>query len=182
MTLRLDAEARAKLRELEAAKRAIQRPLKDAARQERKALQKARPKRERRVEHENAKPNRGREVDKTYRAWVRQLGCVAGLVRPRECSGATEAAHLRFSDAAAGRLNPGMGRKSDDSWVTPLCHHHHQCDQHKRSERAFWSDLGVDVNALCRDLREAYPDIEAAKAVLRTHARRITSLSVGSDS
>lgn len=170
--IQLSSDDRRKRDELKRELRALERPAKEAQRAERKANTRAKPKREQRITHDTGKQDRGREVDKVYRGWIRQLPCVAGLAQSGGCCGMIEAAHLRFSDAAAGRTNPGVGRKSDDLWVTPLCHHHHQGDQHTRSERAFWADLGIDVNALCRDLRAAYPDTQAAVAILRQHARR----------
>jgi hypothetical protein len=42
-------------------------------------------------------------------------------------------------------VNPGMQRKNHDRHCNPLCHFHHQHDQHKRAERSFWSALGKDA-------------------------------------
>lgn len=100
------------------------------------------------------KADRGRVIDKPYRAWIRRQPCAVG---PVGCEGPMEAAHLRFSDFAAGRVNPGLQRKSDDDkWLVPLCRHHHQGDQHKRNERAFWTAHGIEPNALATQLRATY--------------------------
>lgn len=117
------------------------------------------------------KEARGRLVDRIYRAWVRRLPCIAGLVKGG-CSGPIEAAHLRFSDFAAGRANPGMQRKSDDTWCLPLCRHHHQSDQHKRSERGFWADLGIDPNALAKALHDAFGRDHDGLSVIRQFTRK----------
>jgi hypothetical protein len=117
------------------------------------------------------KADRGRFRDNTYLAWVRRLPCVAGLVQGG-CSGPVEAAHLRFSDVNAGRINPGMGRKSGDDWTTPLCNGHHQHDQHLKNERAFWSGLDIDVNALCRALFAAYRSNQDGAAAVSTFIRK----------
>lgn len=101
----------------------------------------------------SAKPNRGREVDKGYLAWLRRLPCVAGLVEGG-CEGPVEAAHLRFG--TPDRPNPGLGRKNHDRHCTPLCRKHHQHDQHTGSERAFWTRLGVEPADLTEALYASY--------------------------
>jgi hypothetical protein len=108
-----------------------------------------------RVTHENAKPDRGRVRDKVYLAHVRRKPCTVG---PDGCEGAVEAAHLRFSDFAAGRINPGKSRKSDDCWALPLCQKHHR-EQHATSERRWWEGKGIDPNAAAMELRAAFDAI-----------------------
>ena len=95
-----------------------------------------------RVQHVNAKPDRGRERDPLFLAYLRRQPCEASHLG--DCDGRIEAAHIRYSDGP-GRCNPGMGRKNHDRHANPLCHHHHQHDQHKRRERAFWASLGKDA-------------------------------------
>lgn len=108
-----------------------------------------------------------RERDAGYLAFLRRLPCIAGVMGATDCSGATQAAHLRFSDAARGRLNPGMASKSHDRHATPLCEHHHLRDQHVRQEQAFWNDLGIDPGDLSAALYAAYQAGEDGQAVLR---------------
>jgi hypothetical protein len=153
--MKLTAEQRAIVHQAQAIKNAPKREIRQKARDRRKLLGKA---------------HRGRFRDSTYLAWVRRLPCVAGLVKGG-CSGPVEAAHLRFSDASAGRINPGLSRKSGDNWVTPLCNGHHQHDQHLKNERAFWSALDIDVNALCRTLFAAYRSNQDGAAALSTFIR-----------
>lgn len=109
---------------------------------------------------------RGRERDPGFLAFLRRLPCVAGMVEAG-CSGPIEAAHIRFSDARAGRINPGMQAKPDDRWATPLCRHHHQHDQHAGAERAFWERLEIEPGALSTALFEAYQADRDGLAVLR---------------
>jgi hypothetical protein len=90
-----------------------------------------------------------------YLAWLRRLPCIAGMIEGG-CEGPMEAAHLRFSDIARGRVNPGMQAKPDDRWCTALCAGHHRSDQHKRRERDFWDRLGVDAGALAIALHDAF--------------------------
>ncbi len=108
-----------------------------------------------------------RERDPGYLAFLRRLPCIASVVGIPGCEGPTQAAHLRFSDAAKGRRNPGMAAKPSDRHATPLCEGHHLRDQHAREERAFWNSLGVDPGDLSAALYAAYVAGEDGHAVLR---------------
>ena len=88
---------------------------------------------------------RGRETDSGFLAYIRRQPCEARHLG--DCDGPIEAAHVRYSDAAAGSVNPGMQRKNHDRHANPLCRHHHRSDQHKRRERDFWASLGKDAYA-----------------------------------
>ena len=83
-----------------------------------------------------------REREPGFLAYLRRQPCEARHLGG--CQGRIEAAHIRFSDGP-GRCNPGAGRKNHDRHANPLCRHHHQHDQHRRSERAFWDALGKDA-------------------------------------
>lgn len=83
-----------------------------------------------------------RETDPGFLAYLRRQPCEAA--RLGGCSGPIEAAHIRYSDARHGH-NPGMQRKNHDRHANPLCRFHHQHDQHRRSERAFWTSVGKDA-------------------------------------
>lgn len=89
------------------------------------------------------KADRGRQRDPGFLAYLRRQPCEARHLG--DCEGPIEAAHVRFSDAGKGIVNPGMGRKNHDRNANPLCRHHHRHDQHRRSERAFWAALGKDA-------------------------------------
>jgi hypothetical protein len=98
-----------------------------------------------RVNHQAdpVKAARGRERDPGFLAYLRRQPCEArGL---GGCSGPIEAAHIRYSDASRGSINPGMARKNHDRHANPLCRFHHQHDQHAGSERAFWERLGKNA-------------------------------------
>lgn len=153
--IRLPAEERAKLRQLDADKRALLRPVKNAERQQRRADRQAREPRQQRIVHDTGKQTRGRVLDKGYLSWLRRLPCIAGLVASG-CDGPVEAAHLRYADAQRGRPNPGLSTKPSDRFATPLCAHHHRGDQHTRSERAFWADLHIEPGDLTAELYAAY--------------------------
>lgn len=75
------------------------------------------------------------------------------------CSGKIEAAHVRYSDAAYGKRNPGLQCKPDDVWSLPLCRRHHREGpkaQHGNRERDWWLSAGYDALALCLETRAAY--------------------------
>lgn len=127
------------------AKHKAERVVREFNRRERKAASKGRA--------PSPKATRGRVKEPAYLRWLRTLPCAVAHVG--RCSGPIQAAHLRTSDAAAGRINPGMQRKPDDSWATPLCAHHH-AEQHRGNERAFWSAAGIDPTALCLTLRTGW--------------------------
>ena len=83
-----------------------------------------------------------RELAPGFLAYLRRQPCEAAHLG--NCAGPIEAAHIRFSDGP-GRRNPGAGRKNHDRHANPLCRRHHQHDQHKRNERAFWASVGKDA-------------------------------------
>jgi hypothetical protein len=47
-------------------------------------------------------------------------------------------------------------RKNHDRHANPLCHGHHQHDQHKRAERLFWDRVGKDAYATAAAHYAAY--------------------------
>jgi len=101
-----------------------------------------------------ARQRQPRIHDHAYLAWLRRCPCIAGLYEFGTCEGPTQAAHLRMN--IAGRQGPGMQRKPDDCWATPLCEKHHIRDQHTQSEAAFWGRLGVDPFALASELYASF--------------------------
>jgi hypothetical protein len=136
----MDADKRRKLDELRAQVRELERPERDAAKIR---LAKSRRKRERAIDPADRAQRQPRQTDPGFLAYLRRQPCEArGL---GDCHGPIEAAHIRYSDAAKGSMNPGMQRKNHDRHANPLCRFHHQHDQHKRAERAFWSKVGKDA-------------------------------------
>lgn len=171
MALALDKEQRDRRAALKAELRRLEDPGLEAKKIKRaKARAQRERQREQRVTQERVKPKGGRERDPGYLAFLRRLPCVAGVMGLPDCQGATQAAHLRFSDAKAGRTNPGMQAKPHDRHATPLCAHHHLRDQHARQEQAFWHDLEVDPGDLSTALYAAYLAGEDGLAVLRRFA------------
>ena len=77
-----------------------------------------------------------------HRKFVASLGCTI-CAMPAQC------AHVRYSDAAAGKVNPGTSRRPDDVWTVPLCQAHH-IEQHAGGERAFWEKYRIDPVPLAR--------------------------------
>lgn len=85
-----------------------------------------------------------RERDPGFLAFIRRQPCCAG---PAGCSGAIEAAHLRFASAARGKPLTGMQTKPDDRYAVPLCVAHHRAGpdaQHSHGESAWWAMRGLD--------------------------------------
>lgn len=98
-------------------------------------------------------------------AFLRRLPCIACLCGGVITTGA-QAAHVRFSCAAAGKTNPGFGARSNDSQAVPLCPRHHLYDQHAGNERAFWERLRVDPLEIAAMLWELSGDVDRARAEL----------------
>jgi hypothetical protein len=89
------------------------------------------------------KADRGRERDPGFLAYLRRQPCEARHLGG--CEGPIEAAHVRYSDAGRGAVNPGLQRRNHDRHANPLCRGHHQHDQHAGAERAFWGRVGKDA-------------------------------------
>jgi len=136
-------EKRARLHELKKEVRELERPEREA-----RKIASAKAKRER------GKADRGRERDNGFLAFLRRQPCCVGHVLGG-CDGHVDAAHIRFGDAKAGRVNPGMSVKPSDRWATPLCRVHHTA-QHGRNERAWWQEVGLDPTEISRRLFAEY--------------------------
>ena len=95
---------------------------------------------------------------------IRELPCLypnCGMER-------SEAAHVRFSSAAFAKAS-GLGKKPPDQWAAPLCAQHHRLArdaQHNRNERAFWSDIGINVLIVCQALYAKSGDLTAMRAIV----------------
>lgn len=150
--------------------KALEAPETAAGKQARKEARKARQK-------AIGKPAQGqrqpRVRDPGFLAWLRRLPCVAGAVEGG-CEGPIQAAHIRFSDHAKGRVNSGMQAKPDDSWCLALCRRHHLDDQHQMSERKFYERLGIEPGDLAIALHAAYLADEDGAAVIQRFANEAT--------
>lgn len=70
----------------------------------------------------------------------------------------TQAAHIRFSDAATGKVNAGVGAKPSDRFTLPLCGACHTAQHNMGDERAFWELAGFDPLILAAKLYEVSGD------------------------
>lgn len=104
-------------------------------------LKTARPGRARKPHRE-----RGRQEDAEHLALIRRCPCLLTGERER-----IEAAHIRMSDAAIGKVNSGMGQKPDDCWVVPLSAAKHR-EQHEGNERWFWERHGINPLLIAQQL------------------------------
>ncbi len=111
-----------------------------------------------------------------FLAFLRRKPCCAcGAPAP------SHAAHIRFSDAAAGKINPGIGAKSHDRRAVPLCADCHldapDAQHNVGNERKFWARVGKDPDEIADRLwgqfvRRCARSPEKKKAV-SARARRI---------
>lgn len=87
------------------------------------------------------------------------------------CGKDAEAAHIRYSDAATGKANPGVGSRPADFHVVPLCPGHHRLypdSQHETGdERAWWEGHSLDPIAIAAKLWEARDDLKEMQEIAR---------------
>ena len=107
-----------------------------------------------------------RACTQAHKAAIAQLFCLATAIRYGLEKGGVQVAHLRFSSAAHGKVNPGLQRKPHDKWTLPLCPEEHR-QQHAGSEQAYWAELGVDPHQIAQDLWNASPNLQEMQRVLR---------------
>jgi len=109
-----------------------------------------------------------RRHDNAHLAWIRRLPCVATYVSTGRLVYGCQAAHLRLSSARHGKTDPGMQRKPDDMWTTPLSPEQHRIQGDVKGEARFWGDLGVDPFLLCQRLHAVSGDDAAGLEVIRS--------------
>ena len=97
--------------------------------------------------------------DPDYLAYIRLLPC---LVCGRN---GTEAAHVRYADARAGKPSAGIGRKPI-GWLVPLCREHHRA-QHAEGEKAYWAKQGIDPIFVALALHKAAGNVEIGENIIR---------------
>lgn len=86
------------------------------------------------------------------------------------CGQRPECAHIRFSDAEFGKLNPGVGSRPHDKWCLPLCNWHHQSApdaQHKMNEQEFWDSYGINSLDVALKLWEETGNLEKMCEIVR---------------
>lgn len=170
MPPKLDAETRARLRELRREERELLKPMQEAQRAARTADRQSRATKPHPTGQARLRPSRGREIDKAHKGMIAQLFCLATAIREgREVYG-VHVAHVRQTYPHEGWANPGLQRKPDDWRTLPLAPEEH-ARQHSGNEGAYYRELGVYPPALCGELKAVSPDVEAAKRVLREHVK-----------
>ncbi len=98
-----------------------------------------------------------------HRQFISSLPCL-------KCGRApTEAAHVRYSDARAAKVNPGIGAKPEDRWCVPLCPdcHRGMKGQHTRGEREWYAEARIDPIPIAAFLWGATGDYEAGCQIVR---------------
>ena len=125
------------------------------------------------------RPARDGQHDEAHLRLIRQCPCLACGAEP------AEAAHIRYSDALRGKVNPGIGARPDDRWTVPLCPTCHRAGedcQHSGNERVWWEqhriaplDVSHDLWMASRQLRDRGQQttfiVETMTAIVRA-ARR----------
>lgn len=119
-----------------------------------------------------------REEAPPYRAWLRRQPCA--ICEGKPC----DAAHLRFNNPDAGRMNPGAGRKSHDRHSNPLCRRHHTEQHDAGDEAAWWASYGLDGDASAARHYAAFlaGQPQARPIPSRAFAKRPSASELGQDS
>jgi hypothetical protein len=103
----------------------------------------------------------------TWRAWIRTLPCCLCLdVTTVEC------AHVRYAEPRVGKPITGMGTKSGDDFVVPLCGRHHRAQHDFGNEREWWEALGIDPVYLALALKYVGQDPDKAFHIINAWANR----------
>jgi hypothetical protein len=100
-----------------------------------------------------------RRPDKDHLAFIRTLPCLTCEAQQTP----TEAAHIRYADPTSG-----MGRKSHDALVVPLCGDCHRGPggQHSRGERQWWEEKGIDPVRVAAALKAVSGNEKAALTII----------------
>ena len=166
--LRLDSDKRAAIARAKAEIAEIMDPLKAAQRKERRQRERDMRKR---VGKRAPGQRQPRERDNAYLAWCRRQCCVVGAITGWPCSGRIDPAHIRYSDARAGKTNPGAGNKPDDKWCLPVCRTHHDAQHNHGNEQKWWcAEVGADALDLARAVYGAFQAGAEITAALRRFA------------
>lgn len=118
-------------------------------------LKTARPDRKRKPARE-----RGRQEDAAHLDLIRRLPCLITGEKER-----VEAAHIRYSSALFGKVNPGTGAKPDDRWTVPLCarlHTEATDAQHRSGEEWWWEERGINPLLVAQRLHDLSTGLRAA--------------------
>ena len=100
-------------------------------------------------------------------AWLRTLPCA--VAADGLCNKAMEAAHIRYTDRKAGKLDVGMGERPSDHWAIPLCSYHHRLSdnaQHSQNEWTWWTAHNIDPVKLAMALYLASGNDELGAVII----------------
>lgn len=103
-----------------------------------------------------------REKSEKHLDFIRSLPCCVCADNT-----STEAAHVRFSDPRAAKVNPGHSAKPSDKWTVPLCGRDHRDQTVAGDERSWWASKGIDPIFLAMALHDHSGDHERALIVLQ---------------
>lgn len=102
-----------------------------------------------------------RQHDPDHLAFIRTLMCLVCLDDT-----SVEAAHIRFSDIRAAKVNPGVGQKPHDYWTVPLCSKCHR-EQHEIKEEFFWDQAMIDPLFVAMALYLSSGNHEAGQLIIK---------------
>ncbi len=108
---------------------------------------------------------RERVKDRDHLKFVASLPCVV-------CGrhGDTQAAHIRFGWARAGKREVGLQEKPDDRWAVPLCTSCH-IKQHDTNEKVYWSKKHMSPIFIALALWGVTGDEELGHIIINTVKR-----------
>lgn len=101
--------------------------------------------------------------DEQHLAFIRGLPC---LVCQNNIE--TEAAHIRYADPSIAKPVTGIGHKPHDKFTVPMCGKCHR-NQHSRSERAFWDEVGIDPVKIALALFSVSGDYESGVQIVEAN-------------
>jgi hypothetical protein len=132
-----------------------------------------------RMPKKRERPRRGPERSPEYLAWIRTLPCVVCHRQPT--------LFLPIEAAHTHGLGPrGMGQRSSDYSVIPLCFWHHRGDSdsyHSLGERTFAALHGLDIPSLVDKFNAKFrlptgPRREATDGPVQDHERSAGQMRV----
>lgn len=100
--------------------------------------------------------------DDQHLAFIRQCPCLVCLDNT-----STEAAHIRFSDQRAAKVNAGVSQKPHDFWCVPLCNRCHREQHETGDELVFWDRAMIDPLFVAMALYLNSGDMEAAETIIK---------------
>lgn len=109
----------------------------------------------------NLRQRMPRVEDEKHRRFIAGLRCV---ICGRED---TQAAHVNFADLSIAKPSRGIGQKSDDCFVLPLCVEHHAQQHAHGNERHWWEMAGVDPVKIALRLYSVSGDQLRAEEVVK---------------